>query len=190
MSKENQRRRILVGMVALFCVGLWMVPVALADINLPVNYWYSRSAPGEGTWNSMFDQSPPWGPPEWRFENDVKSLLWIPNLALPNMTKNLYLELEYAVLPTSPPVIGVSDPATGVTLVGGSPTSNSVTKSWTWHWIIVPQPPYEIIRFPGWYGYDMLQGLTKMEVATYCVPEPVTLALLAIAGIALLQRRI
>jgi hypothetical protein len=189
MSKSKHLKRILVGMVALFCAGLWITPAVLADIYLPVNYWYSRTAPGEGTWNREFDQSTPWGPPEWRFENDVKSLLWIPNSPRPNITKNLYLELEYSILPTAPPVITVSDPVTGVNLVGSGPISNPATKSWTWHWTIFPQPASEIIRFPGWYGYDMLQGMTKMEVATYCIPEPVTAVLLAIAGLALLQRR-
>jgi hypothetical protein len=98
------------------------------------------------------------------------------------------LELEYSVLPTTAPEITVSDPS-GANLVGGGPTINPSNKSLTWHWTIFPQPASEIIKFPGWYGYDMLQNMIKMEVATYCVPEPVTLALLAIAGIALLQRR-
>lgn len=57
-------------------------------------------------------------------------------------------------------------------------------------WILDIQPEWEEILFPSYLEYGLLEGeVASWNVAVICVPEPMSLALLGVGGLAMLKWR-
>ena len=57
-------------------------------------------------------------------------------------------------------------------------------------WELDNQPGWEEIFFPSYMDYGLLEGsVASWNVATVCVPEPATLSLLTLSGLAMIRRR-
>lgn len=158
------------------------------------DYYATRAQAGEGTWTVV--RGGELGPPQWQWENDVKSLLRVPNRAQPEpWFKKVYLLLVYDTAHWNEHQIPgdalanmqIVDPAQGVTLDFHDVSLG--TGQAYWEWTIRPQPAYEVLKFPGWHGYDMHNSMIRMEVGTKCIPQPGAACLLALSSILLAQRR-
>jgi hypothetical protein len=154
--------------------------ICLADIPGFVDFHVSTT---DGTnWTVVKNLNDYDVPPVWQNENKD---LYIDNEEVLANTKELWFEIEYTTeVPATLPLIELIDPESGVSLVGI--TTNGLNVTWQWH--IIPQPAYEVISFPDTDIYNMV-GIDKLEVGTYCTPEPATMSLLAIGGLAMLKRR-
>lgn len=163
------------------------------------DYYATRTQAGEGTWTVVRGAN--WGAPEWLFDDqDVKSLLHIPNQARPDpWYKKVYLLLTYDtsrwnenLVPGSGPPnnladMQIVDPPGGITL--DSHDVSLGTGQAYWEWTIRPQPPHETLKFPGWHGYDMHNAMISMEIGTKCIPTPGATALLTLAGVLMAGHR-
>lgn len=112
-----------------------------------------------------------YGLPDWSPDN---LRLTIPNRPVPIWIKELWIEVVY-----SSAVFRPEDPGFfNVTTSGGSIVHPvSVTKlgdfvSVLWKYIIIPQPPFEIVDF-GSPAYHDLLNIDRVSVGTFCeVPLP------------------
>lgn len=194
MRKKEKLASILFILIAA-CIGMLMtISTASASYVIPddVDYHVTRTLPGEGQWLAETDKHG-YGLPEWEFgDDDAKSLLIIPNQAVPENIKHLYLLMTFDTAlwdENNIPAMAVTDPAAGVNLVFHDVSLGSGVAFW--HWTINPQPASETLKFPGYYGYDMHNHMLSMEVATKCVPIPGTLVLLGsgLAALAGMRRK-
>lgn len=166
-------------------VALWGLPnIALADIPENVDFHAEQTTAGMGNW-VILKNILEYDDPHWQ---DIvpRTELYVDNLLVPDLYKDVWFEAEYSgQVPDPLPELLIFDPAQGVTPFEPVVDGTHVT----WHWLIYPQPGHEIIRFPDQSFYD-LEGLDKIEVGTYCfIPEPATVSLLALGGLAMAKRR-
>ena len=121
---------------------------------------------------------------------------YLPNEKIEGMWKEIWLLVDYIDRnPVADPGILIEDPD------GDQYNPDSITWSADGgqvllHWKLDDQPDWEKIIFPdASYRnlYDISTGLggtvKDWNVATLCVPEPISLSLLAIGGAVLLRRR-
>ncbi|HOX56145.1 MAG TPA: hypothetical protein P5205_04725 [Candidatus Paceibacterota bacterium] len=147
-----------------------------------VEYLAGRTAPGEGTWVVLKGS---FGYPTWEFDDQsIKSKLVVPNQARPDLTKVVTMVLFFGD--------GWDETVPTLTLGGGTLAHHDVSlgsKTAIWEWTMFPQPASETITFPGWYGYDMHNGMTGMKVGTVCIPEPSICGLAGLGMLLLAWRR-
>lgn len=103
--------------------------------------------------------------------------------------KHLWVQLTWELEGSQLPIIGVQGP-TGELVLGKFIEEDSFDGEpghpWfhtTWEIILPFNPPEEILHIAG----DIM--VDELVVDTICVPEPITLSLLALGGLALLKRR-
>ena len=95
--------------------------------------------------------------------------------------KDFWLEMQWQndlAVPTTAPTLWVPQGYTAA--VDGNPTH--VDNGWVWEWTITPQPNGEIVDIPASYWTIAGNNVAQIIVASKCVPEPSTLALLASMG--------
>ena len=170
----NMKSAFLAGLVvlALFSTS------AVADIVYPVDYQYYQTPAMTTSW-TMVKDAYGFGSPLWDIDGDT---LGVPNQAVPDATKIVQLEIDYSQLPENIPALTL-DAAGTITFEGY--TVNTNDNSVTWRWDIYPQPAYEEINFPEGWDYGQGMNIERTDVATTCVPEPLTLIALGmgIAGL-------
>jgi hypothetical protein len=153
------------------CVSAEIIPAAAVD------YQYHASAQG-GAWTEVTD--PGYGPPEWftiPFSRDT--WLAVPNQEQLDKVKDVWLQVQWepsiVVVPVNP-VVWVPQ---GFTAAGGTNPIQS-NNTYIWNWTITPQPGQEVLQFQVSFPWT---GVTGMDVATRCVPEPSTIVGLVTSGL-------
>ena len=117
-------------------------------------------------------------------------ILHVPNNPDPNEIKYIYLQITSTKAPSSvTPVGGGSGgPYTGGTWSTGVPQWQESNGWYTYNWglTIEPNPEYEDIAITVPFG----TSIDQIVVDTICTtPEPATMGLLLLGGLALLRRR-
>ena len=129
---------------------------------------------------------------------DLESIdLWIPNHTEPNEYKEIWLQVTYHVTDLQPPAyIAPTVEVPGATYLGGQIRILEENLGlWHWElslskWRIEPNPTEEWIHLtwpePGEYPRG---AVDQIVVDTICIPEPGTMALLALGACAAVPRR-
>lgn len=192
--------------VAALLIGLvGLLTPAAADIPSWVDFKAIYDGPGgPSDWDVTQDKydynTGSDGPITWQdSDSGSRDIIHIPNESEPLWTKQLWLELVWADdAPEDEPTIFATPDLklpSGSSAAPRTATRNATNKSWTWNWLITPQPAWEDILFNTTAVYDLeIDGATleKVEVGTYCSPEPgaaVAYASLGVMGLAWFGRR-
>jgi len=138
-----------------------------------------------------------YGQPVWQQDQDQKwTVLHVPNEELPDLHKEVYLLIDFkgrAYDPTNPnaadpPDISLLDSA-GTTWDEPEVTISADGGQLLYKWVLDTQPAWEDILFPTEDYYNLAGDVKDFNIATQCVPEPVTLALLSAGAVALIRRK-
>jgi len=193
------KRMWFVMALVLGILGMFSAVPARADIptNIVDQYWvYTTGSPGQPNFWTMEINKINAQQPQWKTDQLGKeTVLWVDNIAIPNQTKNIWVEIKFVQPQTVVPTLTVTDPRGQVynpsaTWLGGTTGSSQFT---TAMWALPYQPAYETIQFDS-ENYYNLNGVEVVEVATQCVPEPIsimlgTLGLAAIGGLRRFRNR-
>jgi len=155
-----------------------------ANIIYPVDYHYRWWGPYAGGWETIYDPLG-WGPPMWE---DEGLSLWVPNVEMPPpWHKDFYWEVVYYDPPPTLPPDALLWPADAPFPVPPSVKMRG-PNDWTLIWRLPTQPYYEFVLFqdPRYYNGE---GFWYFDLASRCVPEPTTVGLLALGGLAVFARR-
>ena len=141
--------------------------------------------PGSGTgWHSTWDGRTG----VWSLSGEIDVV--IPNYQFENPYKEITINLTWApggVDPFLPdqPLVGVSAiPMDKMTMsVVNDPLAGTIWTQSIYSIVIWPNPPMEWIAIKG----DIL--VDELDIKTTCVPEPATMGLLSLGGLALLRSR-
>ena len=136
-----------------------------------------------------------WGNPTWDPHGQGNNtLLQIPNEVILDKHKIVHLLVDYKDRnydPNSPSgapdIILEDDQGNVVTnlVITISADGGQILYTWT----MDDQPPFERIIFPNTDYFNLSGDVKDFNVATECVPEPMTMSLLLIGGLAILRRR-
>lgn len=185
-TPENPNDDFLAENYTTLCPGLQKPREAIENYDVA---FYKDMEPATGMWFNTFRVAgkQPFAVPHW--ESDYLTL-HVYNEENPDLQKKIYLLVDYLDRDN-----GI-DP--GVLLIteedfnGIAPTHVTFSADLgqiLFEWDLTYQPEEEWIRFPSIWYHDLAGDVKDFNIATICVPEPATMALLALGGIALLRRR-
>jgi hypothetical protein len=173
----------------LLVAGLLMLPAVnslLADLPddalLDYHIAWTNSA---GQWDVIKNL---YGYDEPLWTNSNLAVL-IDNEAVPDWYKMVWLEVDWASTNSWPTDLNAIELSTELssTVTLESITQNTTNAAITWVWTIDPQPGWETITFPS-TSYHDLTGIDRIDIGTFCIPEPSTMMLVGF-GIAALALR-
>jgi len=157
---------------------LAMTPILAADITAQCTYAAHQPWP-DGSWT--VDRGT-FGAPFWM--SGYENRLYVPNQEVLDQEKHLFLEIEYIdplQIKFPPPDPIAESPLGGVNYLGWDHFGLAVT----YEWVLQPQPDHEYITIPP----GLLSGAARIDVGSYCIPEPATLSLLALGVLAVMRPR-
>jgi hypothetical protein len=144
-----------------------------------VDYQYFSPAPN-GAWTEVVD--PGFGAPSWitipSFPFNLDKWIAVPNQTQPDMLKHFWFQVEWSTVPTTIPKPILWVPESSVVLVGSGETTEGNVSAW--EWTIDPQPNSEVVQIPSSFPWN---NVTRIDVASRCVPEPSTLVLAVVGGV-------
>jgi len=143
-----------------------------------------KVAPGSGGWQPTADGRTG----VWSLSGEIDVV--IPNYPVVNPYKEITINLTWAPGGADPflpdqPLVGVSAiPMDSMTMsVVNDPLAGTIWTQSIYSIVIRPNPPMEWIAIKG----DIL--VDQLDIKTKCVPEPATMGLLGLGGLALLRVR-
>jgi len=152
--------------------------------NYDVAYRMNPNTPGfveTGLKASVFDD-PQWVP------GAPDTIVHIDNEFVPNMHKEIWLLVDYINSDFNRDADITLLTADNATYAPTVDTSMDGTQL-MFYWDLPNQPAWEEITFPS-ADYSNLTGdVVQWNLATICTPEPATLTLLCVGGLAVLKRR-
>jgi hypothetical protein len=175
-------------------LGLLAAP-ATADIIPPVDYHASQT--GQDLFSTAWTMYAGTENPTWTTEGEGAAEVYVlhaPNVARPEPAyKKLWLEIDWVSympverLPTEAQFNAVIQvrTASGYTVSEGKWTNNAVGPTSTGEWIITPQPGWEEILISRPVLAEYQAYISRIDVASYCVPEPTTVISLVSGLVAL-----
>ena len=163
-----------------------LIPTNLAN----VDYEYSTTSTTQNIpWSVGTDPGNLGSPLLFTTPINTDEWVSVPNQAQSNKMKEFWLEVQWQDdlndPPNDPPVLWVPQGYTAA--ADGAPVHDVVNNGWVWEWTITPQPNREMVDIPSSF-WNVDNEVTKLIVASKCVPEPSMLALMASLGTLALVR--
>ncbi len=118
---------------------------------------------------------------------DEPLVIQIPNVDMDRPLKDIYLQITWW-LSGIPEIKETVPPASSIEVVESQLLENLWVHT-RWHITIEPNPDYEEIILVPDAQVALPVLIDQIVVDTICVPEPTTMALLAVGGLAVLKRR-
>jgi hypothetical protein len=167
--------------------------------NYDAAYYRDRpdGQPTAKAWRVIGENAANYGQPSWDPDglND-NTILRVPNEEIEDMEKHIYLLVDHVNRgydENSAPAIllRIANPQGGGMLLldPDDLDLNDDGGQIMYKWFLDHQPAWEDIIFPSIDYHDLAGDIESFNIATECVPEPATIALIAIGGVALLRRR-
>lgn len=199
------KRMWLVLALLLGVLGMFSAVPAGADIPTDIvdQYWtWNRGAPGAPNFwieeiNLINTQEPVW----MDNASGKKTVLWLDNIEIPNQVKNIWVEVKFGLPQLEVREMVVEVLKQGVwtsydpwkTWIGSEGSGATASQFTTCLFKLDWQPAWEYIRFDN-EDYYNLNRIELVEVATQCVPEPMSimlgaLGLGAVGGLRKLRRK-
>ncbi|MFO8011970.1 MAG: PEP-CTERM sorting domain-containing protein [Phycisphaerae bacterium] len=139
------------------------------------------------------DMAEAYADPFWVPTDDESIIVEIGNERIEDMHKEVYLLVDYVdQVPGRKDlekIVLIDDAGVEWDPTRVEPSDDDGQLLFTW--VLDDQPPFEQIKFPDDAYQNLTEHVKDWDVATICVPEPVTLALVGLgaAGLAMRRRR-
>ena len=181
------KRMWLVLALLLGVLGMFSAVPAGADIPLATvqvdQYWtWNRGGPGSPNFwieeiNLINAAQPVWNPVDEKTGRELGfATLWLDNIEIPGQSKNIWVEVKFHSSPTPIPALWVEDP-NGEMYAPWQSWISTNGQFTTWQWQLDWQPEWEYIQFNSTDYYYFGGDIELVEVATQCVPEPMSIML-------------
>jgi hypothetical protein len=151
--------------------------------------WFSSDTDQDGVWNADFREAGSlkdvYDDPSWVDDNTFH----VDNQYVEENEKEIWLLVDYTdrILGRQEDVRLVDD--TGTEWLPTEVLESADGGQLRFYWDLDYQPDWERIVFPDDRYFTLAGNVKDWDLSTYCVPEPATVVLLALVGLAAWRRR-